>query len=126
MAGIDKLRYSLLSILTPLLYIGVIGGLIYLHFNRTDLRLERTENFIVTSVFGRKKQIKEISISWNNLTFPVEESYQISSSQSNQKKRSRITTYNLNNNDLSINLSEETSLRFVNESNSNFRLHSKT
>ena len=126
MAGIDKLRYSLLSILTPLLYIGVIGGLIYLHFNRTELRGERTENFIVTSVFGRKKQIKEISISWNNLTFPVEESYQISSSQSNQKKRSRITTYNLNNNDLSINLSEETSLRFVNESNSNFRLHSKT
>ena len=62
MAGIDKLKYSILFILTPLLYIGVIGGLIYLHFNRTDLRLERTENFIATSVFGRKNRLKKFQL----------------------------------------------------------------
>ena len=70
MAGIDKLRSSFLSILTPLLYIGVIGGLIYLHFNRTDLRLERTENFIVTSVFGRKNRLKKFQLVGTTLLSP--------------------------------------------------------
>ena len=70
MAGIDKLRYSLLSILTPLLYIGVIGGLIYLHFNRTGLRVERTEKFTVTSVFGRKNRLKKVQLVGTTLLSP--------------------------------------------------------
>ena len=52
------------------------------HFNPPhESSLQNNEHLLYT----QKKQIKEISISWNNLTFAGEKSHLISSSQPNQK-----------------------------------------